>query len=68
MNGLELESATPEADGIYQDLLNSFEGLSDDQRLEFAAMMLVALSNHIGDRAVVSEAIGLCRASIDSSL
>ncbi|MCY4541507.1 MAG: DUF2783 domain-containing protein [Rhodobacteraceae bacterium] len=67
MDGLELERAAPDADGIYQDLLDAFDGLSDDQSLEFAAMMIIALSNHIGDKAVVSEAIRLCRASIESS-
>ncbi len=58
---LKMNRAPPHVDELYQDLLGSFEDLSDDQKLEYAVLMLVTLSNQIGDRKVVSEAIRLCR-------
>ena len=44
-------------DGFYAELLNAHEGLSDDDSIAFNARLILILANHIGDRAVLTEAL-----------
>ncbi len=44
-------------DGFYAELLNAHEGLSDDESIAFNARLILILANHIGDRAVLTEAL-----------
>lgn len=48
-------------DDVYQQLLQMHEGLDEAQSLKVCARLILALSNHIGDSAVVIEAIELAR-------
>jgi hypothetical protein len=48
-------------DDIYEALVRLHEGLSDEESLEVWAKLALTLANHIGDRAVVEQAIALAR-------
>ena len=47
----------PDPDGFYAELLNAHDGLSDDDSIAFNARLILILANHIGDRAVLTEAL-----------
>ena len=47
----------PDPDGFYAELLNAHEGLNDDDSIAFNARLILILANHIGDRAVLTEAL-----------
>jgi hypothetical protein len=53
----------PDADGFYEELINAQRDLSDDQADMVLAKLVLMLANHIGDRAVLSEAIQLARSN-----
>ena len=47
----------PDPDGFYAELLGAHEGLSDDDSMALNARLVLILANHIGDRAILSEAL-----------
>lgn len=51
----------PEPDGFYEQLIASQRDLSDEQADLLLAKLVLILSNHIGDRAVLAEALDLAR-------
>ncbi|MDW4498503.1 DUF2783 domain-containing protein [Sulfitobacter sp. D35] len=53
----------PDPDGFYADLIAAHDGLDDDESAAFNARLILLLANHIGDRAVLSEALAAARAS-----
>lgn len=46
-------------DGFYEELIDSQRTLSDDEAARMNAKLLLVLANHIGDRAILTEAIRL---------
>ena len=48
-------------DEFYADLIQSHDGLSDDESAAFNARLVLLLANHIGDRAVLSEALSAAK-------
>jgi hypothetical protein len=48
-------------DVFYAELIAGQRDLSDDQADMMLAKLVLILSNHVGDRAVLSEAIALAR-------
>lgn len=50
-----------EADGFYEELIAAQRGLSDEQADMLLAKLVLILSNHIGDRSVLREALILAR-------
>ena len=50
-------------DGFYQELIESQRDLSDEQADMLTTKLVLILANHIGDRALLSEAIALARAN-----
>jgi hypothetical protein len=48
-------------DDFYQELIEAHRGLSDDESLEMNARLILLLSNHIGDLAVLREALAVAR-------
>jgi len=60
-----------DADGFYEELVNAQRDLTDEQGERLLAKLVLILSNHVGDRSVLSEAIGCARrntlAGADSS-
>ena len=60
---LNREPNIADADGFYEELVAAQRDLAaaDGQRL--LAKLVLILANHVGDRAVLSEAIALARSS-----
>jgi Protein of unknown function (DUF2783) len=50
-------------DGFYDSLLAAQRDLPDDQAERVLAKLVLILANHIGDRAVLAEAIELARSN-----
>ncbi len=48
-------------DGFYAELIAAHDGLSDDESVALNARLILLLANHIGDRAVLSEALAEAR-------
>ena len=48
-------------DVFYAELINAQRDLSDEQADMVLAKLVLILANHVGDRAVLSEAIALAR-------
>ncbi len=48
-----------DADDFYAELLAAHEGLSDADSNALNARLLLTLANHIGDRAVLSDALAV---------
>lgn len=57
MTALNTKPNLRDADSVYQKLIEAHEGLSDDESTKLNARLILLLVNHIGDDAVVSEAI-----------
>jgi len=51
-------------DDFYAALLAANEGLSDAQSADLHARLVLLLCNHIGDMAVIREALSAARASV----
>ncbi len=51
-------------DDFYQMLIDTHRGLSDEQSAQVNAKLILILSNHIGDLAVLREAMALARAGV----
>lgn len=51
----------PDPDGFYAELIDAHDGLSDDESIAFNARMILLLANHIGDRAVLRDALTAAR-------
>ncbi len=48
-------------DGFYQDLLAVHEGLEEAESHALNARLVLVLANHIGDKAVLKQALELAR-------
>lgn len=53
-----------DADGFYAAYVAAHHGLSDRSSELLNARLVLILANHIGDRAVLDEALRLARASL----
>jgi hypothetical protein len=53
-----------DADGFYEELIETQRDLSDAQAELFSAKLVLLLANHIGDRQVLSEALQAARAGL----
>lgn len=51
----------PDPDDFYAELINGQRDLSEEQADMMLAKLVMILCNHLGDRAVLSEAIALAR-------
>lgn len=52
-------------DDFYQSLIEAHAGLDDGQSALLNARLVLLLSNHIGDLAVLREALAIARAGVD---
>jgi GTP1/Obg family GTP-binding protein len=50
-----------DADDFYRELIDSQRGLSDTQAEMLTTKLVLILANHVGDRAVLREALALAR-------
>ena len=49
-------------DGFYEELVGAQRHLDDDEARRMLAKLVLLLANHVGDRAVLSEAIRIAAA------
>jgi hypothetical protein len=52
-------------DDFYASLMRAHQGLSDAQSQALNARLVLILANHIGDLAVLQEALALARRSLE---
>lgn len=57
MTTLITDPNLPSPDDFYEILLAAHDGLSDDASEEFNARLILILANHIGDEAVIKQAL-----------
>ena len=50
-----------DADGFYAALLAAHKSLSDAESQALNARLVLILANHVGDRAILAEALDLAR-------
>jgi hypothetical protein len=60
-NGLARNARWQDADRFYVELVDAIEGCNNEEALAVLSRLVVALANHIGDAAVLSEAVALAR-------
>lgn len=53
----------PQRDAAYARLIAAHEGLSHEESAALNARLILILMNHIGDEAVIAEAVDLARRS-----
>ncbi|MGJ5041723.1 MULTISPECIES: DUF2783 domain-containing protein [unclassified Bradyrhizobium] len=58
---LTLTPNISDPDDFYAELIGGQRDLSEDKALRMNARLVLLLANHIGDRAILSEAIRLAR-------
>ena len=61
---LNVEPNMPEPDAFYQMLVDTHQDLSEEQSRMLNAQLVLLLSNHIGDPAVLREALAIARANV----
>ena len=58
---LTLSPNIPDPDGFYDALLAAHDGLSKEESDALNARLILILANHIGDRAVLAEALSAAK-------
>lgn len=58
---LKTETAFDDPDAFYNRLIEAHEGLDDEQSNLLNAKLVLLLANHIGDMAVIEEALAAAR-------
>ena len=61
---LQREANTKDPDGLYAAIIEAHAGLSDADSAALNARLVLLLANHIGDEAVLREALDIARRSI----
>lgn len=60
---LKLQPNIPDPDGFYQELIGMQRDLDEEQATLFQARLLLVLANHVGDRAVLTQAMQVARSA-----
>jgi len=55
-----------ESDALYNELLDAHSGLSAEKSSQLNSALILVMMNHIGDAAIIRDAIRTARASIDN--
>lgn len=63
---LTLDANIAQADDFYEALIDTHKDLSEAQSHALNARLILLLANHIGDIAVLREAMRLARAGVES--
>jgi hypothetical protein len=58
---LNIEPNIADPDGFYEELINAQRDLDEAQARKMNARLILLLANHIGERAVLSEALEKAR-------
>ncbi|MEO8304931.1 MAG: DUF2783 domain-containing protein [Betaproteobacteria bacterium] len=67
MTALCIESNLAAPDEFYERLIATHRGLSDDESAIVNAKLVLLLANHIGDPAVLAEAMAAARDGVASA-
>ncbi|MFL4993578.1 MAG: DUF2783 domain-containing protein [Microvirga sp.] len=67
MTALITESRFPDPDRAYRALIEAHRGLSDEESAALNSSLVLILANHIGDQAVLQEAIALAKQSMEQT-
>ena len=62
--GLTRDPNLADPDGLYTALIEAHSGLTETESAALNARLILLLANHIGDAAVMREAIATARASL----
>ena len=62
---LNSEPNIPQPDDFYQTLIDAHAGLTEQQSAALNARLVLLLANHVGELAVIREAILAARASLE---
>ena len=62
--GLNVEPHLPDPDAFYELLIDSHQDLDDEQSKMLNAQLILLLANHIGDLAVLREALAIARFTV----
>ncbi len=66
MHHLETSGRIEDVDAIYNELVEAHRGLDPEESLRLQARLLLLLINHIGDPAVVREALAIAREGFEA--
>lgn len=61
MGKLNTSPNVADVDGVYQKLIDAHKGLTDAESMSLNARLILILINHIGDKAIVDEALEIAR-------
>ena len=64
MTTLRTEPGLPDPDGFYEQLIALHHGLSDAESALVNAKLVLLLANHIGDPAVLAQAMAAARQGV----
>jgi hypothetical protein len=67
MSTLITESRFADPDRAYRALIEAHRGLPDEDSAALNSCLVLILANHIGDHAVLQEAIALARRSMETA-
>ena len=67
MTALITESRFPDPDRAYRALIETHRGLSDEESAALNSSLVLILANHIGDQAVLQEALALAMQSMEQT-
>lgn len=67
MSALRTEPRLADPDAFYAALMDAHRGLDDDASRRLDAKLVLLLANHIGEEAVLREAIALARGAVASA-
>jgi hypothetical protein len=61
MTALSTQSTFADPDAAYRQIVEAHRGLADEQSAALDAALVLILANHIGDAAVLGDAIALAK-------
>ena len=64
---LEITSRFADPDAAYRAIIEAHRGFDDGQSAALNAALVLVLANHIGDHAVLNEALKLAKSSLSFS-
>jgi hypothetical protein len=67
VTALITESRFPDPDRAYRALIEAHRGLSDEESAALNSSLVLILANHIGDHAVLQEALALAKQSMEQT-
>ena len=64
---LNIQPNLPHPDDFYEALIDTHRNLTDEQSAMLNAQLILLLANHIGDMAVLREALSAARMALPAS-